>query len=58
MGGHHVDLFVLLSMGTKSATAATLSQRSSFTGIKVAILIGICGVYLALTISMHILAML
>jgi len=30
-------------MSTKSAMAATLSLRSSFTGVKVAILVGICG---------------
>lgn len=43
MGVHHVVLVLLLSMSTKSAMAATLSLRSSFTGVKVAIIVGICG---------------
>jgi nucleoside phosphorylase len=34
---------VLLDMGTNSAAAATASLRSSYAGLKLAILVGICG---------------
>ncbi|KAM0203118.1 hypothetical protein ACHAPI_001292, partial [Fusarium lateritium] len=43
IGGHDVVLAVLPSMGTNSAAAATASLRSSYTGLKLAILVGICG---------------
>ncbi|KAM0239457.1 hypothetical protein ACHAP5_008379 [Fusarium lateritium] len=43
IGGHNVVLAVLPSMGTSSAAAATASLRSSYTGLKLAILVGICG---------------
>ncbi|CAG9955961.1 unnamed protein product [Clonostachys rosea f. rosea IK726] len=43
LGGHDVVLAVLPSMGTNSAAAATASLRSSYTGLKLALLVGICG---------------
>ncbi|KAF4959265.1 hypothetical protein FSARC_10781 [Fusarium sarcochroum] len=43
IGEHHVVLAVLPNMGTNSAAAATASLRSSYTGLKLAILVGICG---------------
>ncbi|KAM0425989.1 hypothetical protein ACHAPT_008618 [Fusarium lateritium] len=43
IGGHHVVLAVLPNMGTNSAAAATASLRSSYTNLKLAILVGICG---------------
>ncbi|KAI8670400.1 CCHC-type domain-containing protein [Fusarium keratoplasticum] len=43
IGDHHVVLAVLPNMGTNSAAAATASLRSSYTGLKLAILVGICG---------------
>ncbi|KAM0187038.1 hypothetical protein ACHAPI_011356 [Fusarium lateritium] len=43
IGQHHVVLAVLPNMGTNNAAAATASLRSSYTGLKLAILVGICG---------------
>ncbi|KAH7124426.1 hypothetical protein EDB81DRAFT_872496 [Dactylonectria macrodidyma] len=43
IGDHHIVLAVLPSMGTNSAAAATASLRSSYTDLKLAILVGICG---------------
>jgi nucleoside phosphorylase len=43
IGDHHVVLAVLPCMGTNSAAAATASLRSSYTNLKLAILIDICG---------------
>ncbi|KAL6360868.1 hypothetical protein LRP88_06576 [Fusarium phalaenopsidis] len=43
IGDHHVVLAVLPNMGTSSAAAATASLQSSYTGLKLAILVGICG---------------
>jgi nucleoside phosphorylase len=43
IGDHHVVLAVLPNMGTNSAAAATASLRSSYTDLKLAILVGICG---------------
>lgn len=43
IGEHHVVLAVLPSMETSSAAAATASLRSSYTNLKLAILVGICG---------------
>uniref|UniRef100_A0A8H7NHZ5 Nucleoside phosphorylase domain-containing protein n=1 Tax=Bionectria ochroleuca TaxID=29856 RepID=A0A8H7NHZ5_BIOOC len=43
IGGHNVVLALLPSMGTNSAAAATASLRSSYTSLKLAILVGICG---------------
>ncbi|KAI9896032.1 hypothetical protein N3K66_009101 [Trichothecium roseum] len=43
IGGHNVVLAILPNMGTNSAAAATASLRSSYTDLKLAILVGICG---------------
>ncbi len=43
IGEHNVVLAVLPNMGTNSAAAATASLRSSYTGLKLAVLVGICG---------------
>ncbi|KAM3475995.1 hypothetical protein MY8738_007151 [Beauveria namnaoensis] len=43
IGQHHVVLAVLPHIGTSSAAAATASLRSSYTNLKLAILVGICG---------------
>ncbi|KAK5991131.1 hypothetical protein PT974_09409 [Cladobotryum mycophilum] len=43
VGRHAVVLFVLPGMGTNNAAAAVASLRSSFGGIKLALLVGICG---------------
>ncbi|OHW96525.1 phosphorylase superfamily protein [Colletotrichum incanum] len=43
MGSHDVVLLLLPNMGKISAASAAASLRSSFTGIKLAILTGICG---------------
>ncbi|KAM0553254.1 hypothetical protein ACHAPJ_007543 [Fusarium lateritium] len=43
IGEHHVVLAVLPNMGTNSAAAATASLRSSYSDLKLAILVGICG---------------
>jgi nucleoside phosphorylase len=43
IGGHHVVLAVLPGMGNNSAAAATASLRSSYTNLKLAILVGTCG---------------
>ncbi|KAJ4256248.1 hypothetical protein NW762_009328 [Fusarium torreyae] len=43
IGEHHVVLAVLPNMGTNSAAAATASLRSSYTDLKLAIIVGICG---------------
>jgi nucleoside phosphorylase len=43
IGEHDIVLAVLPSMGTSSAAAATASLRSSYTNVKLAILVGICG---------------
>ncbi|KAJ4308983.1 hypothetical protein N0V84_011766 [Fusarium piperis] len=43
IGDHHVVLAVLPNTGNNSAAAATASLRSSYTGLKLAILVGICG---------------
>lgn len=40
---HDIVLAVLLNMGTNSAAAATASLRSSYTGLRLALLVGICG---------------
>ncbi|GKT90334.1 LOW QUALITY PROTEIN: NACHT and ankyrin domain protein [Colletotrichum tofieldiae] len=43
IGGHDVVLLLLPSMGKVSAASAAASLRSTYTGIKLAILTGICG---------------
>ncbi|KAF5530869.1 kinesin light chain [Fusarium mexicanum] len=43
IGEHDIVLAVLPGMGTNSAAAATASLRSSYTGLKLALLVGICG---------------
>ncbi|GKU04332.1 transcription factor [Fusarium langsethiae] len=43
IGEHNIVLAVLPSRGTNSAAAATASLRSSYTGLKLALLVGICG---------------
>ncbi|QPC63184.1 hypothetical protein HYE67_005415 [Fusarium culmorum] len=43
IGGHDVVLAVLPNMGINNAAAATASLRSSYTGLKLALLVGICG---------------
>jgi nucleoside phosphorylase len=43
IGAHNVVLAVLPSMGTNSAAAAAASLRSSYTHIRLAALVGICG---------------
>jgi nucleoside phosphorylase len=43
MGKHNAVLVVLPSMGTNSAAAAAASMRSSYNGIRLAVLVGICG---------------
>ncbi|KAH6869398.1 nucleoside phosphorylase domain-containing protein [Thelonectria olida] len=43
IGDHNIVLAVLPNMGTNSAAAATASLRSSYTGLRLAILVGICG---------------
>lgn len=43
IGQYYVVLVVLLNMGTNSVVAVTTSLRSSYTGLKLAIIIGICG---------------
>ncbi|EJP61120.1 tetratricopeptide repeat domain protein [Beauveria bassiana ARSEF 2860] len=43
IGQHHVVLAVLPHIGTSSAAATTASLRSSYTNLRLAILVGICG---------------
>lgn len=43
IGGQNVVLAVLPAMGTNNAAAATASLRSSYTSLRLAILVGICG---------------
>ena len=43
IGDHNIVLAVLPNIGTNNAAAATASLRSSYTGLKLAILVGICG---------------
>lgn len=43
IGDHNVVLAVLPGMGTNSAAAATASLRSSYLGLRLAIIVGICG---------------
>ncbi|RFN50666.1 zinc finger protein [Fusarium flagelliforme] len=43
IGKHNVVVVMLLDMGTVGAAAATACLRSSYTGLKLAILVGICG---------------
>ncbi|KAF6824900.1 Nephrocystin-3-like protein 3 [Colletotrichum plurivorum] len=43
LGKHNVVLLLLPEMGKISAASATVSLRTSFSGIKLAILCGICG---------------
>ncbi|UKZ79414.1 hypothetical protein TrVFT333_007167 [Trichoderma virens FT-333] len=43
LGKHNVVLAVLPNMGTNSAAAATASLRSSYSSLKLAFLVGICG---------------
>ncbi|KAM0449220.1 hypothetical protein ACHAO4_007884 [Trichoderma viride] len=43
IGGQNVVLAVLPTIGTNSAAAATASLRSSYTSLRLAILVGICG---------------
>ncbi|KAL7932117.1 nucleoside phosphorylase domain-containing protein [Trichoderma chlorosporum] len=43
LGKHNVVLAVLPNMGTNSAAAATASLRSSYSNLKLALLVGICG---------------
>ncbi|KAM0297028.1 hypothetical protein ACHAPM_010217 [Fusarium culmorum] len=43
IGGHDVVLAVLPNMSTNSAAAATASLRSSYTGLHLVLLVGICG---------------
>ncbi|KAF0643860.1 hypothetical protein FPSE5266_07143 [Fusarium pseudograminearum] len=42
IGGHDVVLVVLPNMGSNNAAAATASLRSSYTGLNLALLVGIC----------------
>lgn len=43
IGEHNVVLAILPSMGTNSAAAAAANLRSSYSNIRLAILVGICG---------------
>lgn len=43
IGDHNIVLALLPSMGTNNAAAATASLRSSYTSLRLAILVGICG---------------
>lgn len=43
IGEHNIVLAILPNIGTISAAAGTASLRSSYTGLKLAILVGICG---------------
>lgn len=43
IGRHNVVLVVLPDIGTASAAAATASLRSSYTNLKLALLVGVCG---------------
>ncbi|KAK2612994.1 hypothetical protein QQS21_000923 [Conoideocrella luteorostrata] len=43
IGEHHVVLALLPRIGTNSAAAGAASIRSSYTGLRLAILVGICG---------------
>ncbi|PNP60667.1 hypothetical protein FNYG_14581 [Fusarium nygamai] len=43
IGEHNIALAVLPNIGTASTAAAIASLRSSYTGLKLAILVGICG---------------
>ncbi|KAG9252911.1 nucleoside phosphorylase domain-containing protein [Emericellopsis atlantica] len=43
IGDHNIVLAVLPNMGTNSAAAATASLRSSYVGLRLALLVGICG---------------
>ncbi|KAM0347788.1 hypothetical protein ACHAP4_011235 [Fusarium culmorum] len=43
IGGHDVVLAVLPNMSTNCAAAATASLRSSYTGLHLVLLVGICG---------------
>ncbi|PNP39161.1 hypothetical protein TGAMA5MH_08838 [Trichoderma gamsii] len=43
IGDHNVVLALLPGMGTNNAAAATASLRSSYTSLRLAILVGVCG---------------
>jgi nucleoside phosphorylase len=43
IGEHDAVLAILPSIGTNSAAGATAGLRSSFTGLKLAVIVGICG---------------
>ncbi|KAL7957738.1 nucleoside phosphorylase domain-containing protein [Trichoderma compactum] len=43
IGGHNAVLAVLPGMGTNNAAAASASLRSSYSNLKLALLVGICG---------------
>ncbi|KAH8124534.1 hypothetical protein LI328DRAFT_166856 [Trichoderma asperelloides] len=43
IGDHNIVLALLPGMGTNNAAAATASLRSSYTSLRLAILVGICG---------------
>ncbi|KAL6814868.1 hypothetical protein J3E69DRAFT_346206 [Trichoderma sp. SZMC 28015] len=43
IGNHNIVLAVLPGMGTNNAAAATASLRSSYTSLRLAILVGMCG---------------
>jgi nucleoside phosphorylase len=43
IGDHNAVLAILPNMGTNSAAGATASLRSSFTGLKLTVIVGICG---------------
>jgi nucleoside phosphorylase len=43
IGEHDAVLAILPNIGTNSAAGATASLRSSFTGLKLAVIVGICG---------------
>ncbi|RGP72388.1 hypothetical protein FLONG3_6784 [Fusarium longipes] len=43
IGQHNIVLAVLPSIGTNSAAASAASLRSSYTNVKLAILVGVCG---------------
>ncbi|VUC29845.1 unnamed protein product [Clonostachys rosea] len=43
IGGHHAVLLLLPGMGKVSAASATANLRSSYSGVRLAILTGICG---------------
>jgi nucleoside phosphorylase len=43
IGNHNVVLTILPGMGTNNATAASVNLRASYTGLRLVLLVGICG---------------